>query len=257
MLLIISPSKKLDTASPSPIIEATMPTYIEEATQLAGKLKGFSEKKLAELMHVSPAIAKLNKGRYQEFSPPFSNDNAKQALLTFKGDVYANIDTASFTKDDFLYAQQHLRILSGLFGVLRPLDLIQPYRLDMGTPLPTPKGKNLYTFWGEKITCKLNEALKTSGSDLLLNLASQEYFASLQPKRVNGKVITVSFKEHRNGKFQTIGLLAKRARGMMTDYIIRNRIDSLDAILRFDRGGYHFNQSLSSGHEIVFSREFP
>lgn len=254
MLLVISPAKKLDFDTPANVQHITTPNLLKKSEILVQEMRKKTTSDLKRLMKVSDAIAELNVGRFKHFSTPFTNDNAKPALPAFKGDVYANIDTASFTQEDFDYAQDHLRILSGLYGVLRPLDLMQAYRLEMGTRLKNSEGADLYEFWGDTITEELNAALANSNDDTVINLASGEYWKAVKPKKINGNIINVAFKEYRGGTYKTIGLNAKRARGMMVDFIIRNRIKTVEEIKSFDRADYIWNKELSKGQDIVFSR---
>lgn len=254
MLLILSPAKKLDFDTKSSTYTATQPALCDQAKQLAEVMKTKSVTGLQSLMGISPKLAELNVGRYQQLSFPFTEENAKPALYAFKGDVYTKIDKENYTKKEQQYAQKHLRILSGLYGILRPMDLMQPYRLEMGTKLHTHKGEDLYDFWGDTITQNLNQALKEQGDDILVNLASQEYFKAVQPKKLTGHIIQVDFKEHRNGSYKIIGLLAKRARGMCTNYIIKNNITTIDGLKSFTEDGYGLNEALSHEKHLVFSR---
>jgi len=206
---------------------------------------------------VSDNIAELNVGRYKSFKTPFTTKNAKQALFAFKGDVYGGIDVDSFDEDDLAYAQDHLRILSGLYGCLRPLDLIQPYRLEMKTKLGNPRGDNLYQFWGESITDALNKELKKQQEPVLVNLASNEYFKSVKPKQLKGKPLNIYFKETKDGKTRIVAIFAKRARGLMADFIIRNRIENPADLKKFRSEGYRFNNALSDDNHWTFERPQP
>jgi cytoplasmic iron level regulating protein YaaA (DUF328/UPF0246 family) len=205
-------------------------------------------------MGISPKLAELNVDRYKTWKQPFTTENAKQSLLAFKGDVYRDIESDKFTASDFDFAQQHLRILSGLYGVLRPLDLMQPYRLEMGTKLKNKRGANLYEFWGTKITKSLNLALAQSKSDILVNLASNEYFNSVIPDDLDAEIITPIFKDTKNGKLKIISFFAKRARGMMTNFIIRKGITDPLQLKKFKVAGYKFDKSLSTTTEFTFTR---
>ncbi len=205
-------------------------------------------------MGISPKLADLNVERFRTWKQPFTPENAKQSILAFKGDVYTDIETDRFSSADFEFAQQHLRILSGLYGILRPLDLMQPYRLEMGTQLETKRGKNLYSFWGLKITKALNEALEASGSKVLVNLASNEYFGSIVPDKLDAQIVTPIFKDTKNGKLKIISFFAKRARGMMANHIIRKRISDPTQLKRFKLAGYKFDKSLSNETEYTFVR---
>lgn len=255
MLIVISPAKKLDmNMEQSALLKPSKPLFQENASELATQLKTFKKKDFINLMGVSASIAELNQHRYQSWSLPFDSNNAKPALLAFKGDVYQGMETETFTKEDFDYAQQHLRILSGLYGCLRPKDLMQAYRLEMGTSLKNAKGNNLYDFWRKDITSHLNSVMKKNKDDYLINLASNEYFKSVDEKALICPVITPVFKDYKNGKYKVISFLAKKARGMMSAYLIKNRIESVNGIKKFTGGGYVFDKSQSSDHELVFLR---
>ena len=206
-------------------------------------------------MNVSAKIADLNFDRYESWKKPFTQKNAKQAVLAFKGDVYTGLNAESFNTADFKFAQSHLRVLSGLYGLLRPLDLMQPYRLEMGTRLKTDQGKNLYEFWGTDITQGLNKQLKKIKSDTLINLASNEYFKSVKPQELNAEIITPAFKEFKNGDYKMIGIYAKKARGLLSRYIIQNKLSDPEDIKLFNEDGYKFNKKLSKGSNWVFTRK--
>lgn len=254
MLIIISPAKTQDFSpltSPTP---HTAPSLLQESTLLVKELKKMKLASLAKLMDISENLADLNYSRYQEWQTPFSQENAKQALFAFKGDVYTGISVEEYSPEDLDYAQQHLRILSGLYGLLRPLDLMQPYRLEMKIKLKNKRGADLYKFWGSRLTDCLNEVLQQQKEPVLINLASNEYFKALQPKNISGRILTPQFKEFKGGKYNTVALFAKRARGMMTDYILRNRIEEPEAIKGFDCEGYSYSETLSSENEWVFIR---
>lgn len=255
MLILISPAKKLDFET-APITDRhTQCDFLDDAKVLIDTVKQLSQAEIAKLMHLSDNLAELNVQRYQDWSLPFNPQNAKAALLAFKGDVYAGMNADTFTETNLDFAQQHLRMLSGLYGLLRPLDLMQPYRLEMGTRLSNPKGKNLYEFWGEQITDAVNEALAQSGSDSLINLASNEYFKSVKTKQLNGQLITPQFKEYKDGDYKMIGIYAKRARGLMSRYIIENELIDAQGIKSFDWEGYHYNKALSNDASWVFTRK--
>lgn len=254
MLIVISPAKKLDYDTPSKTKTATTPYYMEHSMELIQRLRKFCSLDIAELMKLSLKLAELNFDRYEAFEPECTRDNAKQALLAFKGDVYQGMDAETFSAADFKFAQQHLRILSGLYGLLRPLDLMQPYRLEMGTRLDTERGKNLYEFWGDIITDGLNKQLNKIKSGTLVNLASNEYFKSVKPKNIAGEIIAPQFKEYKNGDYKMIGIYAKRARGLMARYIIQNQISKPEALKDFNEEGYTFNKKLSAGNSPVFTR---
>jgi len=254
MLITISPAKKLDYATPSPVADYTLPEHLDRAQTLIDIMRDKDSFEIAELMKLSIKLADLNMQRYQDWHTPFTPDNAKQALFAFSGDVYQGLDAASLSAVDIAFAQQHLRILSGLYGVLRPLDLMQPYRLEMGTRLATDSGRNLYQFWGDTITDSINHALAGQGDDILINLASNEYFSSIRTADIRGRIITPVFKELRNGAYRIISFNAKKARGLMSRFIIEHRIDDPDAMKTFDLADYSFNAELSSPDEFVFTR---
>ncbi len=254
MLIVISPAKKLDYDNPAPVEKTSMPALLGESQQLIDILRGYSVAQIADLMKLSDKLARLNYDRYQAWTARISKDNGKQALFAFRGDVYAGLDADSLSKADIDFAQQHLRMLSGLYGLLRPLDLMLPYRLEMGTALENPRGRNLYAFWGDIITAGLNEQLAAQGDDVLVNLASNEYFKSVKPKNLHGRIITPQFKEKRDDGYRMIGIFAKKARGLMSRYIIRDRIDNPEDIKGFDYAGYAWNESLSKGDTWVFTR---
>ena len=255
MLIVISPAKTLDFES-APITKThTLPVYLDAAEELVNILKRYSPRKLASLMGISDELAGLNVARYASWELPFSFDNAKQAVLAFKGDVYTGLEVETFKRPEFTYAQKHLRILSGLYGVLKPLDLIQPYRLEMGTKLKTPSGDNLYQFWGTRIAESLQKELVREKSPVLVNLASNEYFKSVTPGVLDAQVITPVFKDEKNGKFKIISFFAKKARGMMAAYIINNKLKDAEDIKGFSVNGYSFNADMSDGKDWVFTRE--
>jgi cytoplasmic iron level regulating protein YaaA (DUF328/UPF0246 family) len=253
MLIILSPSKTMDETSQLPSgLTPSMPALLSESKQLIHVLKSKSEKEIAALMGVSDALASINYRRFEAWHTPFTPQNARPALFTFTGDVYSGLDAPTLSAPDVAYAQSHLRILSGLYGLLRPLDLMQPYRLEMGTTLITPRGKNLYQFWGEKIAHTLTADARESGDDLLINLASQEYSAAIDRKILSLREITVQFKQRRGNQLKIIGLMAKRARGMMARFLIRERVTSLAQLCEFCDGGYRFEKELSHENTLVF-----
>jgi cytoplasmic iron level regulating protein YaaA (DUF328/UPF0246 family) len=254
MILVLSPSKTLDFESTKTLPEVTQPELLMQSQLLIAELRGKSQEQVAKLMHISDKLAALNVKRFREFSAPFTEDNARPALLAFKGDVYTGMEVAKYTAADFAFAQQHVRILSGLYGLLRPLDLMQPYRLEMGTKLKNSRGADLYAFWGEQITRILHHALAKEKNKYLINLASQEYFKAVKPALLDAPVITITFKESQKGKLTTVGLFAKKARGLMADYIIRKHIDDPAALKKFVHSGYAFEKSISSKKEMVFVR---
>ncbi|NOY66246.1 MAG: peroxide stress protein YaaA [Gammaproteobacteria bacterium] len=254
MLIVVSPAKKLDYETLSKTKKYTIPDYLDESEMLVNRMRDFSAFDISELMHVSSKIAELNFDRYESWDKKFTAENSKQAVLAFKGDVYTGMDADSFKKADFDFAQKHLRILSGLYGLLRPLDLMKPYRLEMGSKLTTLRGKNLYEFWGAEISEGLNKQLKKIKSEILVNLASNEYFKSVKPKYLKATIITPAFKEYKNGDYKMIGIYAKRARGLLSRYIIQNKIDNPEDIKQFDVEGYRYSKKLSEGNNWVFTR---
>ncbi len=254
MLIVVSPAKKLDYDTPPVTERYSQPDFLDQSQLLINNLRNYSALDLAELMKLSMNLAELNFDRYHDWTPEFTTANAKQCLLAFKGDVYAGMDAESFTEQDLDHAQSHLRILSGLYGLLKPLDLMMPYRLEMGTRLPNSRGKNLYEFWGERITGAINTQLRAQGDDILINLASNEYFKAVKPKLVRGRIITPQFKERKGDDYRMIGIFAKRARGLLSRYILRNRLQEPESIKEFDVDGYGFNESLSKGDQWVFTR---
>ena len=254
MLITLSPAKKLNLDPAAAAIPHTLPEQLDDSALLIERLRGFSQTGLQDLMSISAPLAEANFTRFEQWRPPFTTANAKQALLMFQGDVYVGLDAASMDGDDLAFAQKHLRILSGLYGVLRPLDLIQAYRLEMGTRLTNARGRNLYAFWGDAISERLNRDLAAQGDAVLVNLASIEYFKSVRPKRLQGRIITPAFKENRGGKWRVIGTIAKKLRGAMTRYVIRNRLTEVEALKDFEHDGYAFNAGRTDGDEWVFTR---
>lgn len=250
MLVLLSPSKSMDFATATKG-EYTTPDFIENSCELIKTLRGLSKEEISSLMSLSHKLTELNYLRYKEFATPFTKDNAKQAAYAFKGDVYDGLEFEKLDKPSVKFAQKHLRVLSGLYGFLRPLDLIQPYRLEMGTKLQNNKGKNLYEFWGNKITEKINEC----ENELIVNLASNEYFKSVKPKLLKAKVISPAFKDYKNGQYKMIMVYAKKARGLMAHYIIENKITNADDLLKFNYEGYAYNKALSKDTEPVFTRK--
>ncbi|MEL7349929.1 MAG: peroxide stress protein YaaA [Cyanobacteria bacterium P01_A01_bin.116] len=254
MLMVISPAKTLDYSGAN-YPEFTVPAVLKDSEKLVSQLSGYDAEQLSSLMKISDKLANLNQQRFQDFQTPFTPDNAKQALLVFKGDVYRGMSVADYTEEELSFAQDHLRILSGLYGVLRPLDLMQPYRLEMGTKLATDKGKNLYEFWGNKITELIDAELAGADDPCLVNLASNEYFKSINRKALKARVLNIAFKENKNDVYKIIAIHAKRARGLMADFVIRNQIDGAEGLKGFDREGYTFRESLSDDATWVFCRD--
>lgn len=254
MLIVVSPAKTLDYESELPTGEFSLPELTEHSQQLIEVCRQLSPVDIASLMKVSDKIAGLNAARFEQWRPKFDLDNSRQAIFAFKGDVYTGLDAATLGEETLEYAQSHLRMLSGLYGVLKPLDLMQPYRLEMGTKLANPRGSNLYQFWGDIITDKINLALNKQGDNILVNLASNEYFKAVKPKAVDGTIVTPIFKDEKNGQFKVISFYAKKARGMMARYILQNRITTIDGLKDFDSDGYFFVADESSATELVFKR---
>jgi len=255
MIAVISPAKTLDYETPPVTQTYSQPAFLEDSRILVEQLKTMSPEDLSSLMRISDQLGVLNANRYQTWQTPFTPENAKQAVLAFKGDVYVGLEAETFSEEDFQFAQEHLRILSGLYGLLRPLDLVQPYRLEMGTPLNNERGANLYSFWGDKLTEALNEELARQEEPVLVNLASNEYFKAVKPKKLQGRLITPQFLDLKGGKYKVVSFWAKKARGMMSAYIIRNRITQAEALKDFTQGGYRFNPELSKESEWVFTRD--
>ena len=257
MLTVISPAKTLDYETPPVTQRFTLPQYLDDSQVLIGQLRDLTPAQIAELMHLSDKLAGLNAARFGSWTPDFTPANAKQALLAFKGDVYTGLDAESLGEDDFSYAQDHLRMLSGLYGLLRPLDLMQPYRLEMGTKLANARGKDLYAFWGTRISEWLNQALADQGDDLLLNLASNEYFSAVKRSALNARVINTEFRDQKNGQYKIISFYAKKARGLMSRFVIQERIDNPDRLKQFDVQGYYYSAEQSKPDNLVFLRDHP
>ena len=252
MKLVISPAKSLNYESALPTTSSTDNIFLSEAQQLNRLLKKKSVKALSELMHISPNLGQLNYERNQEWSPPFTAENARPAIYAFSGDVYRGIDAYSIPVSKLDILQHSVRIISGLYGLLKPLDLMQPYRLEMGTKLSVGKSKNLYEFWRKKVTTALNEELEEG--ELFVNLASQEYFKAIDVKTLKVPVIHVDFKEFKNGQYKTIAIFAKLARGYMTRHIIDNVVETVEGLKTFATDGYAFDANLSTDTKLVFTR---
>ena len=255
MLLVISPAKSLDYKTPPTTAEFTIPEMLDESEKLLTKMRKMKPKQLSNLMKISPALGQLNFERFQTWHQPFTPENAKQAVLAFNGAVFLGLDAPSLSEEQLLKLQGKLRILSGFYGVLKPLDLIQPYRLEMGTKLKYQRSADLYAFWKTKIAPKVKEALAESGSNILVNLASNEYYKSIDTKKLDCEIVTPEFKDLKNGKYKMISIYAKRARGLMTRFILENDIDKIENLQAFDSEGYNFNPRLSSEYKPVFTRD--
>ena len=254
MLMVISPAKTLDFESPLATKRYTQPALLDESQKLIKVARQLSPADIGSLMHISDKLAVLNAERFNDWQPEFTPDNARQAILAFKGDVYTGLQAETFSEKQFDFAQQHLRMLSGLYGLLRPLDLMMPYRLEMGIKLANPVGKDLYSFWGDTLTEALNAALAEQGDNVLINLASDEYFKAVKPKLLNGEIIKPVFLDEKNGKFKVISFYAKKARGLMSRYIIENQLTKPAQLKKFDIDGYSYDADSSSEHELVFKR---
>lgn len=253
MLMVVSPAKTLDYESELPTKKYTQPELLDDAKELIDQLRELSPAQVASLMGLSDKLADLNVGRFAHWNLPFTQENARPAMFAFKGDVYTGLDAYSFNDQDIEFAQKHFRMLSGLYGLLKPLDLMQPYRLEMGTKFKNLRGENLYQFWGDTITEKLNSEM--SEGDILLNLASNEYFKSVNKKAIKGQVITPVFKDEKNGQYKIISFYAKKARGLMAAYVIKNRITDVAKIKAFDVDGYRYSEEMSKPTEWVFVRD--
>ncbi|WP_241623600.1 peroxide stress protein YaaA [Rosenbergiella epipactidis] len=254
MLMLISPAKTLDYESPVPVSDYTQPELLNASQQLINIAKKLSPAEIASLMKISDKLSHLNADRFNQWSTPFSPDNARQALFAFKGDVYTGLQADQLSPDAIDFAQQHLRMLSGLYGVLRPLDLMQPYRLEMGIKLANPAGKDLYAFWGETITQQLNQHIEAQNEKWVINLASDEYFKAVDPTKLKAKLIKPVFLDEKNGKFKVISFYAKKARGMMCRFIIENKITQPEKLTEFDKEGYFYDAQRSTENEWVFCR---
>lgn len=255
MLIVVSPAKTLDFET-APVTEHhSQPEFIDHSKLLIDTLKKLSVQDVAGLMKLSDKLASLNVARFETWQPTFNIENAKQAVLAFKGDVYTGLDAESLSEEDLSFAQQHLRILSGLYGVLKPLDLMQAYRLEMGTKLANPRGQNLYQFWGTIISDHLNSELARCEKQVLINLASNEYYKAAKEKNIQGRIITPAFKDWKNGQYKMISFYAKKARGLMTRYIIQNKIEDPEQLKAFDLDGYRFAPSMSEGDNWTFIRD--
>ena len=255
MLAVISPAKTLDFDTPAQTRTHTMPGFLADSTALINQLRDLSPDEIGELMGISTKLADLNYTRYTNWGTPFTTKNAKQAVLAFKGDVYMGLQAWNMSQRDLTWAQRHVRILSGLYGLLKPLDLIQPYRLEMGTRLASARGSDLYAFWGDKLTTALNDALAAEKSHVLVNLASNEYFAALDPDRIDARIITPTFRDLKNGRYKFLAFFAKKARGYMTRHIVTNRVSTLKALRAFNCEGYRYSESASVGDDWVFLRD--
>ncbi|MEX3688236.1 peroxide stress protein YaaA [Paraburkholderia sp. BR14263] len=260
MIIVLSPAKSLDYDTPAHIEAHTIPDFVDDAAELIAGLRRLSPQQIGSLMSISDPLARLNFQRYADWSKQFSQTNAKQAVLAFNGDVYEGFDAKSLSSADLDYAQQHVRVLSGLYGLLRPLDLLQPYRLEMGTRFENARGKDLYAFWGERITHAINaqiehnQAKVAKGARVLVNCASNEYFKAVKPKKLAAPVITPVFEDWKGGRYKIISFHAKRARGLMARYAVENRVAEPEALKAFDVEGYAFDADASNDSTYVFRR---
>ena len=255
MLFLLSPAKSLDFETPPHVEAHTQPLFTRQSRQLIKVLREKTPAQISELMSLSSALAGLNVGRYQAWSPTFTEKNAKQALLAFNGDVYDGLDAKSLTSQQLEWAQNHVCILSGLYGVLRPLDLMQPYRLEMGTRLPTTKGSNLYVFWGAQIADYLNQRAAADTSPVIVNLASEEYFKAVDLKALRARVVSCIFEDYKNGTYKIISFNAKRARGLMARYAIEKKVATVKKLEGFSAAGYRFEPTVSAPDRLVFRRK--
>jgi hypothetical protein len=254
MLFLLSPAKSLDFAPPAADVPHSQPLFVPQAQELIDLLRPKSPQEIASLMNLSDALAGLNVARYQAWRPKFNAKNAKQAVLAFNGDVYDGLDAKTLAPDDLAWAQDHLCILSGLYGVLRPLDYMQPYRLEMGTRLANPRGKDLYQFWGTQISDYLNTRLQRDRTPVLINLASQEYFKAVDKKALKTRVVDCVFEDFKDGKYKIISFYAKRARGLMVRFAATRRVSLPEQLKDFDLDGYAFEATESSTERMVFRR---
>jgi cytoplasmic iron level regulating protein YaaA (DUF328/UPF0246 family) len=254
MLIFLSPAKSLDFKTPPHVASFTQPGYLKQSESLVKQLRKLSPADIAKLMDLSDQLALLNFNRYADWSQPFSPENAKQAVLAFDGDVYDGLSAKTLSAEDLAFAQDHVRILSGLYGILKPLDLMQPYRLEMGTRFANKAGKDLYAFWGETLLDAINSELERMARPVVVNLASEEYFKAAVGRKINGTVIQPVFEDWKNGKYKIISFYAKRARGLMTRYAVLNRLSDPEGLKAFDYDGYAFAPESSNDTTWVFRR---
>ena len=254
MIVLLSPAKTLDFERKPVIAKSSQPRFLDDTLYLVAKLKKLSVRQIQKLMSVSIDIAELNFERFQNFDQNFHSENSKQAIMAFTGEVYRGLNCSSFNEADFDFAQKHVRILSGLYGLLRPLDLIQPYRLEMGTRFKVTSSKtNLYSYWGERLKNNLLEELNPE--EKIINLASNEYVKSTHPKHLNNRILNIKFLDNKNGEYKALMTYAKNARGAMARFIVKNKITNIEELIGFDLNGYHFNSRLSEANELTFTRD--
>ena len=253
MLIIISPAKTLDITSEITTKISSEPEFLKQTEQLISVLKKKSAKAISKLMNISHNLGQLNYERFQQWDGANAKDS-RQAVFMFNGDVYTGLKINEFSEDGLLYTQNHLRILSGLYGILKPLDTIQPYRLEMGSKLTVGRKKNLYEFWGKQLTDSLNDSISTQGDDVLINLASNEYFNVIDKSKLKAKIITPVFKDFSNGEYKVISFFAKKARGMMSRFILQNRVYEVEQLKLFEEDGYFYNDKLSKNGQLLFTR---
>ncbi|QKS31689.1 MAG: peroxide stress protein YaaA [Candidatus Accumulibacter similis] len=254
MIVVLSPAKALDYRTPPTLAEHSQPVFLEQSRLLVDRLRRLSPAEIASLMKISDQLAVLNATRYAEWAEPFTPSNAKQAILAFNGDVYEGLDAVSLSADDLHFAQARLRILSGLYGVLRPLDLMQPYRLEMGSRLVNERGRDLYAFWGDRITVAVDAAVRAAGASVLLSLASQEYFRALLPPQLSVPVVQPVFEDWSGGRFRVVSFFAKRARGLMARFVLVNRLTEVAALRDFDSDGYCYAGQPAGDGVLLFRR---
>ena len=254
MLILLSPAKTLDMQTPSRVTDPTLPGFMNESEKLVKTLRRYPKRKLGDLMNISESLAELNAKRFTQWQSEFDTENARPAIQAFRGDVYVGLDADTLGKRDLNFAQKNLRILSGLYGVLKPLDLMQAYRLEMGTSLKTRHGKSLYEFWGDRITEHLNDELALQKQPLVVNLASNEYFKSVNTKKLQGTLLSPVFKDEKNGQYKIISFFAKKARGAMARYLIQQRASTSNEVLDFDALGYRYDKAQSLEGQPVFLR---
>ena len=257
MLFLLSPAKSLDYESAPTTDKHTLPLFVEEAASLIEVLRPYSPAQIASLMDLSDALSQLNVARYAAWSPEFTSANSKQAILAFNGDVYEGLDAGSLKQGDLDWAQGHIRMLSGLYGILRPLDWMQPYRLEMGTKLPNPRGKDLYAWWGDTLAEYLDRELAEQGDDVIINLASQEYFKSVKRKALKARVVECVFEDWKGGAWKVISFHAKRARGLMARHAILRKAKKVDDLRGFNAEGYEIDEQASTADRLVFRRRQP